>query len=538
MSLKGKIEERSVSILNSIIAEDNQLEGHIETCDKNISYDGHILVFRDDNTKSDKANYEAKVPVQVKGHEDYSHKYIGNDHISFPVNVQDLKIYYRENGCLYFEIFMTSDIKDHTVFYSCLYPSRIKSYFDHDLKGINQKSISIPFIALTEEGNNLWKICDQFILESRKQGSGMGQIVPHMISITEKSSIRNITATTTVTNTESPYLQLLNRINKGEVNLYAKIDSSGVEYPIDMNDLTASFGRVCQEDITINGKVYYHSFEEERIVNTPESKSYKKGETIRIKPGNNIIITIHDTSFHFGFCLNSDIFQMEDDARFTLEVIKKRKIKVGRCEFRLGDGTVPESFTYMMEVLILAADTLKDAGADIQIPFKELTDQDKSDIDILIGIKTGVRKVESEYDIALYQWKFRDKYWPVIVDKSKENIEIQNYLYNPTYGFCVEEQSNKIPQFSQFGSDILANLLYYDFASIDEQIESAVINDITYDNLVILIKNLMEAYEVNRIDGLYDAASRLLQRMIEVYPGDNRLTAISFDKGKNKDEST
>lgn len=526
MSLKGKIEERSVSILNSIIAEDNRLEGHIETCDKNISYDGHILVFRDDNTKSDKANYEAKVPVQVKGHEDYSHKYIGKDHISFPVNVQDLKIYYRENGCLYFEIFMTSDIKDHTVFYSCLYPSRIKSYFDHDLKGINQKSISIPFIALTEDGNNLRKICDQFILESRKQGSGMGQIVPHMISQKNMSSVSKVTATTIVTNSELPYLQLLSRINTGEVNLYAKLDSSDVEYPIDMNNLEASFGTSRQENIAVDGKVYYHSFKEERAVNTPGSKQYKRGETIRIMPDSNIIITIHDTSFRFEFNLNSGILQMKNDVLFALDVIEKRKMKIGGCEFRLSNGEIPKQFKQMMRALILAADVLEDAGAGIKIPFKELTEQDKSDIDILIGIKTGVRKVESEYDIALYIWKFRDKYWPVIVDKSKQEVEIYNYLYNPTYGFCVDEQSNKIPQFSQFESDILANLLHYDFASIDEQIESAVINDITYDNLIILIQNLMEAYEINRIDGLYDAASRLLQRMIEVYPVDKRLIEI------------
>ena len=66
--LKRKIEDRSISAIQNVIDKHPTMEGYINKRDKELSWDGYIRLYQQDDVTSDKANYDDDVPVQIKGH--------------------------------------------------------------------------------------------------------------------------------------------------------------------------------------------------------------------------------------------------------------------------------------------------------------------------------------------------------------------------------------------------------------------------------------------------------------------------------------
>ena len=65
-----------------------------------MSWDGSILIFKDNKGSIDKTNFDDEVRVQIKGHIDDPAKnksgkkeYLGRQRITYPVELIDLKIY-------------------------------------------------------------------------------------------------------------------------------------------------------------------------------------------------------------------------------------------------------------------------------------------------------------------------------------------------------------------------------------------------------------------------------------------------------------
>ena len=118
-----KTEHRAVNALEVIIDDHSTMEHQFNENDKEMSWDGYIWLYKNNNGDQSKRNFDARVPVQIKGHHDSDHKFIGRDRITFSVELEDLEAYATEKGVLYFQIFI--DGKNSEIFYVSLYPSKI-----------------------------------------------------------------------------------------------------------------------------------------------------------------------------------------------------------------------------------------------------------------------------------------------------------------------------------------------------------------------------------------------------------------------------
>ena len=123
---KTKIEKRAIVALESLIELHNAMDSSFNSMDKEMSMDGYIWLFNS-NEKQDKKHYDDKVPVQIKGHIDNQNKYMDKKKITFPVDIDDLMVYFKGRGVLYFEVFISEEGKRKENFYSSLFPSKIKS---------------------------------------------------------------------------------------------------------------------------------------------------------------------------------------------------------------------------------------------------------------------------------------------------------------------------------------------------------------------------------------------------------------------------
>ena len=76
-----KTEHRAINALKAIIDEHSTMEHQINENDKEMSWDGFISLYKENNGDQSKPNFDARVPVQIKGHHDPEHKYIGKSGI-------------------------------------------------------------------------------------------------------------------------------------------------------------------------------------------------------------------------------------------------------------------------------------------------------------------------------------------------------------------------------------------------------------------------------------------------------------------------
>lgn len=100
-----KTEQRAVNALEAIIDEHSTMVHQFNGNDKEMSWDGYIWLYKKNDGTQSKSNFDGRVSVQIKGHNDPQHKFLNNENISYPVELDDLKAYATEKGVLYFLIF-------------------------------------------------------------------------------------------------------------------------------------------------------------------------------------------------------------------------------------------------------------------------------------------------------------------------------------------------------------------------------------------------------------------------------------------------
>lgn len=119
------------------------------------SWDGYIYTYHSKTFGNN--TFDDKIPIQVKGHWDDQKKEINKKNIQYPVDLDVLENYYNDRGVLYFKIVMNGDKKE--IFYSILYPSKIKGYLDEARRKKNKKQINVVLTKLQPKASEMLRIC-------------------------------------------------------------------------------------------------------------------------------------------------------------------------------------------------------------------------------------------------------------------------------------------------------------------------------------------------------------------------------------------
>lgn len=523
--LPRKTEDRAIMALKNIVVDHPTMDENINTHDKELSWDGYIRIFQSDDVTSDRANFDDDIPVQVKGHVDNTGaKYKGKERITASVELEDLRNYYRRTGCLYFVIYMNDQGKDIEIFYSSLYPSKIKVYLDKANRKGNTNSISLPFLRLKKDCKELFLLCKQFSYEIRKQGSGLGQIVPKSIMGDDLLNVKKVTVTTV--GARSPF-DMLKSINTGDAVLYGSLDDSGVQFPLQVTELTASVREVVDESLYVDEKKFYNSFEIERTVNSPDSKKFKMDGVHIIRPSKNVTLVFGKEKLNISYKFNTDIHQLKRDAEFILELLDKGEIRAFNTPVPLGKVVPKEGFVEQLKSIIEVGETLEEIGINILAPFAELTDEEKKQIDLLMNFKHGCIKFNTNKEQFVYYWEFRGKQWPVVIDQEKKTVI--GLIFNTNFVFSIgsptgqtterlPEDAYIVPNFVRTEPEVLANLYSYDYEAMYDQIDRSVYVEETAGLLNELSLHLISAYDISGNEKMLELATEVLQRLQEKFP--------------------
>lgn len=73
-----KTEQRAVNALETIIDEHSTMIHQFNGNDKEMSWDGYIWLYKKNDGAQSKSNFDGRVSVQIKGHNDPQHKFLND----------------------------------------------------------------------------------------------------------------------------------------------------------------------------------------------------------------------------------------------------------------------------------------------------------------------------------------------------------------------------------------------------------------------------------------------------------------------------
>lgn len=158
-----KTEQKAITKINELIDNIDCADGHIQSNDKTISWDGTIDFYSSNIDKKD--NYQFSVDIQVKGRTSLKKKL--GDKAFFNLEVTDLKNYLKKDGTILILVEFLKDKDDFKIYYSSLLPYDIVK----ELTPIKDTNISKTKIKMREikNSNHLEKICRDFQLNKNVQ---------------------------------------------------------------------------------------------------------------------------------------------------------------------------------------------------------------------------------------------------------------------------------------------------------------------------------------------------------------------------------
>ncbi len=496
---KTKIEKRAIHFLELPIVECDYLDSSINSMDKELSWDGYIYTYHSKTFGNN--TFDDKIPIQVKGHWDDQKKEINKKNIQYPVDLDVLENYYNDRGVLYFKIVMNGDKKE--IFYSILYPSKIKGYLDEARRKKNKKQINVVLTKLQPKASEMLRICRQFTFESNKQGSGRGQIVPKTVCVNDIGKYKSLQAT--AMDTDSP-IEFAKRLSVGDACFYVQ-DNSDIWFPVSTNNVTEYFGgqRVVK-NISVGGKVFYSNYE--IICGTDDSFSIRVSENL----------TLQWSKGKIDFKEKGYLEELNNDALFLKAMVNSTQIEVAGVSLTYNNCKIPQEIMEEWNFIVDLYKICEMANMKILIPLKDFSVYDRKYAQRLVDILHG--KIEVVPDtLYTYEMKINDKIYPFLICRDGNGkIQFVNRIYESRYqGYVkVGEKHYKVPMFCDMPRGIFGHLYKYDYADLRYQIENTEFNSETISTLHSAVIALISAYDISNESELLEIAEMMLNKMYEV----------------------
>lgn len=499
-----KIENRAIGALRNIVDEHLTMDSQFNSMDKEMAWDGYIYIFKNNNGDQSKRNLDNKVPVQIKGHIDKEQKYLNKKRITYPVDLADLEIYYNDRGILYFEIFMTEDGKRVEIFYSSLFPSKIKTYLEKASHKENKETINIPFSKLQKDSESLYIIVKQFSTESRTQGFGSGEIVQNMIMFKDMDKVTSITMTAVGAKNE---LEILERLSTGDICFYGTTKENQIKVPLEWDENCKSyFQKEVSQAISIDGEEYY-----DRYIITASSD-----QEFILKPSGNLFIEMTKGKFHFK--VQTGIAELRKDADFLLKLMKSTAFQIGNSLYPCRNLEISKEFEENLRFFIDLDDTLRQIEFDYNKPVKNFSEDVFRQLSNLLAVRKGLKNNLFKEKVHILNWKIEDKYLPVIVSRQDDGTnKLTNAIYTKGIVTAISDDKEnyyKVPLFTRIDKHVICDLYCYNYDYFYEQIDKADVNEYTVTYLNHAALRLVQAYDTNKDKKLLEIAEYLLDKIV------------------------
>lgn len=495
-----KIEKGAILKLKNMIYEHDLMGEQLQECDKEASWDGDILLYRENEFKVE--NIEYKIPAQVKGKNDNS--LLKRQAITYPVEYRQLINYANHGGVCYFVIIISDDKKNFKVFYNGLTPIKLRSLLKkaEQKKPKSTKSISLRLILNTD---SLYKELKQFGYESREEGSG--ELIRKAISFEDMVKIDSLRVTGYINDRE----ELYSRIKSGDIAIFGHFKDLDIWLPFEY-DFQKSINiipkMVIEKSFGVEDTYFY-----ERYVLTGDSEH---GFCIELSDNLKIDLKHHK----FLFEMKSDIEGVIRDINFLDAIRHGNKLISGEdsvCEYSVSlFGNDMEQMIFDMKDFYRA---LKQFDFAIIKPFNEFTNTDFLAMNQIIRLYRG--EYHPKNTIEWYTWWWKGRVMPIFVaiDPDSHKVYAENGLRFSHFKCTVgDTDMYEISPLFMYNRNVLEKLYDVDELVLLEEIQKCDVNSETVGYMSLLFLEILSAYDKTCMEKYYNVSKFLVDRVLEFQP--------------------
>lgn len=327
------IEDAATAAVTTTVQQCPILSAYITRNDKGPAFDGYICIHRD--SKQSKKGMR-RVNVQVKG---CVKKRLDRQSITYPMDIEDLKIYKENGGCLLFVVYINqttrnnSPITNKKIYYQELTPVKIIWI----LAGTKAKTKpSVELKSFPQTPDSIADIMINFFENCRRQASfANNETLPNMEDLEKKGVIESFKILSWGYHSK---IQNPAALSGKDIYLYAKIKDTDMLLPVSDQLIDFVDRQVIDKPVTVGGKLFYSSY---TILHTNEESTIEIGQSFKIhfidgKPG----CTMNYKASHMLRVLNKDgafILAAIENNGFE---VKGVRIDLDRCQLDLSNFNI------------------------------------------------------------------------------------------------------------------------------------------------------------------------------------------------------
>lgn len=171
------IETRAVTVMNDFFNYQNRIKPYINEDDREISFDGKVVLFSADTHTT--SNYWSSVPVQVKGSE--VEKLDDNEASFSRFNVDTFNNFQREDGTLVFYVeFLKSNPRIHKIFWKFLDATTLEKIVSGIIEN-DQNTTTIKLVELDDQ-TNFTSMLQEIAVQRKVNGFANVKYMNHTIN--------------------------------------------------------------------------------------------------------------------------------------------------------------------------------------------------------------------------------------------------------------------------------------------------------------------------------------------------------------------
>ena len=471
------------------ISKAGHLVSHINSNDKEPSWDGDVEVYKKSGHVHAKADLILKVPVQVKGHIKPNLK---KKSIKYSIQYSDLRNYLYVGGTIFFVVYFDKEDEHYTIYYVGLLPFDLKKMLK-DYKGDFSKCKSIELKVFPTKKEDIDDIFLNFAHHMNRQRAAINSALLSFDSDLPTNTISLGYSTSAAKHYDLP----LDYFFDHETYIYAVLPQK-VELPIAHLDCIELFSFTRDAPISIDSKVYFESY---TVTRSKSSTVIRFGKGIQMS-----FSTAQSLPTKFNFTLSGTLSERIKDAEFMVAALSAHHYEIngGKIAFSEADCANLPTLQKKLSFLLDVKKTLEAVHATADLDCSSLSVTDNTNLSILRAAlidKEPIKMCSSQSLLrSCHIANLELLLWVVPTEENSEYHNINDFNYVPLIYREFDKNDKEYPSthFVMLNKDAMLKYCNIDYNALLDAVQHVPFSKDYSHSLNALLLEMLKAYDESK----------------------------------------